>query len=318
VHNNTRKLRRSARLLFPKTTLDPSVIDQIVEEGFCDVCVTFVEMEQMFTDQGFNLEQAEQLAQMAQERGLTLTAFVSYMKYQHPLLAREPQRAMLVCDPLDINNRSLKTSDMLCPFQPDNKQRYLDLLGKITKLPALREVHLNDEASLSIRNCIGCYCPHCANQFEKLTGSPPPRTCNWSDSLWITWLENRMQSWIDVHAEFRDHIKNTLPSIAVGIKHGPRPAAMSFNPWKEAISLAHEAECFDVLALNPYHFTHIHIADFRPHRRIVSEVTRTLVGACLDCDSNVYPQGFMPPGVSTPLNQTGWSVGRNRPLCTWC
>ena len=68
MHNNTRQLRRSARLLFPKTTLDPSVIDQIVEEGFCDVCVTFVEMEQMFTDQGFNLEQAEQLAQMAQER----------------------------------------------------------------------------------------------------------------------------------------------------------------------------------------------------------------------------------------------------------
>ena len=305
--NAQRCLRRSARLMFPKHTLRPEVLDQIVAEGFDDVCVTLLEMEEVFGDQSYSLAQARELAELAEPRGLSVTAFVSYMKYQEPLICREPERAMVVCDPVDPVDRP---SRMICPFQPENKRRYVDLLNEVGRLPALREIHLNDEASLNVGNAIGCYCDYCCQQFESLNGSPPPRCADWESPSWLSWLEYRMRSWIKVHGEFRQQIKRHRPEVAVGIKHSPTVAALTRNPWKDAICLGREAQVFDTLALNPYHFTHVHIADYRPHRRLLSESTRSLAGACLDCAVNVYPQGFMPPGVSTPLDrQDGLMAG---------
>ena len=101
--------------------------------------------------QGFSLEQSERLARMCEDRDLGFIAFTGYIKYQEHLLAEEPHRLMyMVGDDgvLDLDGLPVR---YLCPFRPENKSHYLTLLMEICNWPAVREIHLNDEAVSRVR-----------------------------------------------------------------------------------------------------------------------------------------------------------------------
>ena len=298
-----RTLRRAALLLFPDAVLNESTLDRIVREGFTDVGAG-VTVTPAIKQQGFTLEQSEGLARMCEERNLGFIAFTGYIKYQEHLLAEEPHRLMyMVGDDgvLDLDGLPVR---YLCPFRPENKSHYLTLLMEICNWPAVREIHLNDEACLGFGDgTIGCYCAFCESEFSRRTGVMPPRVADWDDPLWYTWLENRFENWDAVHSEFRSAIKDVRPDVVVGIQHSPAIPERNYNAWQTAIRLARDARSQDVIATDPYHFNHDDLILHRPHRRILSETTRSLMGACMGRQVDIYPQGFMPPAQAVPMGR---------------
>lgn len=298
-----RKLRRAALLLFPDAVLNEATLDRIVREGFTDVGAG-VAVTPAVKLQGFSLEQSERLARMCGERGLGFIAFTGYIKYQERLVAEEPHRLMHMAGDggvLDLDGLPVR---WLCPFRPDNKSHYLSLLMEICQWRATREIHLNDEACLGFGDgTIGCYCGFCEAEFRERTGVKPPRVADWDDPLWYTWLESRFENWETVHSEFRSAIKNVRPDVAVGIQHSPAIPERNYNAWQTAIRLARDARSQDVIATDPYHFNHDDLILHRPHRRILSETTRSLMGACMDRQVDIYPQGFMPPEQAVPMGR---------------
>ena len=298
-----RKLRRAALLLFPKFSLDEETLDRIVEEGFTDIGAG-VAVTPTMKDQGFSFEESQQLAEMCEPRGLGFVAFTGYMKYQYQLVADEPQRLMLLAKEGHVQDLDGLRVRWLCPFRPENKTHYHELLMEICKWPAAREIHLNDEASLGFSGGqIGCYCDYCQEQFAEATGAAPPTVPDWDDPLWYQWLEARFDNWVGMHTEFRDAIKNVRPDIQVGIQHSPYMPERIYNAWESGVCLAREARAQDLIATDPYHYNHADGIRFRPHRRILSETTRSLVGACIDREVVIYPQGFMPPSQAVPMGK---------------
>ncbi len=298
-----RPLRRAALLLFPGESLREDVLDTILREGFTDVGIG-VKTTPTVPGQGFSIPQARELAAMCQARHLGIIAFTGYMKYQEALLNREPQRTMILSGRgriLDLDGLPVR---WLCPFRPENKSLYLDLLREICQWPAARDIHLNDEASLGFRGgVIGCYCDYCRARFRAATGAEPPVAADWSSPLWRRWIEHRLSTWTAIHAELRDEIRRLRPDIAVGIQHSPYVPEHVYSAWESGIALARDARAMDFISTDPYHFIHCDGIRHRPHRRILAECTRALVGACLDRGATLYPQGFMPPGQSTPLGR---------------
>ena len=299
----SRRLRRAALLLFPKHVLNEQTLDGIVAEGFTDVGAGVV-VTPLMKEQGFSFEQSRRLAEMCGERDLGFIAFTGYMKYQYKLLADEPQRLMLLGGHGKVEDLDGLPVRWLCPFRPENKQRYLSLLRQICAWPATVEIHLNDEASLGFRGGqIGCYCDYCQAQFAGRTGQPPPTAPDWNDDLWYEWLETRFRNWVGMHAEFRAAIKQERPDIQVGIQHSPYIPERIYNAWESGVCLAREAAAQDLIATDPYHYNHADGILYRPHRRILSETTRSLVGACINRQVDIYPQGFMPPRQAVPMGR---------------
>ncbi len=301
--DENRTLRRSALLLFPDAVLNEKTLDRIVDEGFTDVGAG-VAVTPAIKQQGFSLEQSERLARMCEKRGLGLIAFTGYMKYNEHLLAEEPHRLMQMVgdgEVLDLDGLRVR---WMCPFRPENKSHYLSLLMEICNWRAIREIHLNDEACLGFGDgTIGCYCEFCQAGFRERTGSDPPRSPDWDDPLWYAWLEFRFDNWEAVHSEFRRAIKDVRPDVAVGIQHSPAMPERNYNAWQTAVCLARDARSQDVIATDPYHFNHDDLILHRPHRRILSETTRSLMGACMDRQVDIYPQGFMPPSQAVPMGR---------------
>jgi len=298
-----RALRRAALLIFPKHSLSEKALDRIVEEGFTDVGIGVVDAPAM-KDQGFTLEQAERLAQMCLERKLGIIAFTGYMKYQEALVAAEPHRLMITGSKGKVHDLDGLPVRWLCPFRPENKTLYLSLLLNICRWPAVREIHLNDEASIGFGGgVIGCYCDYCREQFHARTGADPPAMPDWDDPLWYAWLEHRFENWTAVHAELREDIKKVRPDVLVGIQHSPYIPERVYNAWESGICLARDAAAQDVICTDPYHFNHADGIRHRPHRRILTEGTRSLVGACVNRAVTIYPQGFMPPAQAVPMGR---------------
>ena len=298
-----RKLRRAALLLFPDAVLNEATLDQIVSEGFTDVGAG-VAVTPAVKQQGFSLAQSERLARMCEERDLGFIAFTGYIKYQEHLVEEEPHRLMHMAGDsgvLDLDGLPVR---WLCPFRPENKTHYLSLLMEICQWGATREIHLNDEACLGFGDgTIGCYCGFCEAEFHKRTGVKPPRPADWDDPLWYKWLESRFENWEAVHSELRSAIKDVRPDVTVGIQHSPAIPERNYNSWQTAIRLARDARSQDVIATDPYHFNHDDLILHRPHRRILSETTRSLMGACMDRQVDIYPQGFMPPEQAVPMGR---------------
>ena len=95
----------------------------------------------------------------------------------------------------------------------------------------------------------------------------------------------------------------SVPDVTVGIQHSPAIPERNYNSWQTAIRLARDARLQDVIATDPYHFNHDNLILHRPHRRILSETTRSLMGACMDRQVDIYPQGFMPPEQAVPMGR---------------
>ena len=297
-----RTLRRAALLSFPRVSLNEETLDQIVGEEFSDVGAGLVVLPKQY--HGFSLEQGEWLARQCGDRGLGLIAFTGYMKYQETLLAQEPHRLMHLAGDGAVQDLDGLRVRWLCPFRPENKAWYLSLLMEVCRWPAVVEIHLNDEASLGFGDgSIGCYCDFCRSEFRNSTGQDPPIARDWDDPLWYVWLEARFDNWQAVHSELRAAIKEVRPDVTVGIQHSPVVPERNYNAWQTGIRLGLDARAHDVIATDPYHFNHHHLILHRPHRRILSETTRSLVGACLDRQVDIYPQGFMPPARAVPMGR---------------
>ncbi len=305
MRETNRKLRRAALLSLPGHSLKESVLDEIAAGGFTDVGATVSDIPLVENQQGYTLEQGRQLAEMCGRRGLGFIAATGYQAHPDPLVEQEPQRMMLTSDGKRVHGPDEVPDLSLCPFRPENKAWYLDQLMEICTWPAVVEVHINDEASLGwFGNWVmGCYCDYCQTQFRAITGTDPPVKRDWDDPLWYTWLEHRFDNWMAVHAEFRDAIKKVRPEVQVGQQHSPAIPERMYNAWVYGVSLARETQSLDVGCTDPYHFNHAEEIGHRPHRRILTEGTRSLMGASFDRQVDIYPQGFMPPKRATPMGR---------------
>lgn len=302
--------RRMAFIQFPRVSFDPKVIEAIAAEGYDDVGLMLIPDEGNMgnqINQGFTLAQGRQIHDWCRRHGLAVTVFTGYMKYEEPLLAREPWRAMVtIGGPGEGRDSDGLRSDWLCPFRPENLERYFSrMLEPVTQWPSLRELHLNDEAFLGFSTGdIGCYCDHCREEYRLQFGQDPPTRPDWSGPAWRRWIEYRFERWTAVHAGLRQRIKALRPDVMVGIQHSPIAPLFAWNPWKTAVDLGRDARAMDLLATDPYHFMHVYVATIRPHRRLLTEGVRGLSGACLsDRAMTIYPQGFMPPGQSVPMGR---------------
>lgn len=309
ARGHRRKLRRVAYLLFPREVFREEVIAQIAAEGYHEVAIGLIQSEGSmgnFVEQGFTLDKAVQLHDWAYAHGLSSMVFTGYMKYEEPLIAREPQRAMVTYGSQRRLDSDGMASPWLCPFRPENLERYFTmLLEPITQWRGLRELHLNDEAFLGFQSgAIGCYCDHCRADYQRKAGSPPPTQADWNDPQWWRWIEYRLRRWTQVHAELRQRIKALRPDVIVGIQHSPIAPLFAWNPWKTAIDLGRDARALDLLSTDPYQWQHMDVVTLRPHRRLLTEGTRGLLGATLhDRAATIYPQGFMPPKSSVPMTR---------------
>lgn len=315
MSETNRRLRRAALLVFPRHSLSESALDEIAAGGFTDVAA-YVAGTQIILNQGFTQEEGRRLAGMCERRGLGVIVFTTYQTYFPEHLALdEPKRLMVTSDgerlfkPYQELPGRVTFEEIgelgLCPFRPENKAYYLDLLTEICGWPAVCEVHINDEASLGwFGNWVmGCYCDYCIGQFKEKTGSEPPVVRDWDDPLWYAWLEHRFGSYLAVHAEFREAIRKQRPDIRVGKQHSPAIPERMYNAWVYGINLARDAQTQDVLCTDPYHFNHAKEIEHRPHRRILTEGTRSLMGACFDRQVDIYTQGFMPPTLAVPMGR---------------
>ncbi|MDP7251026.1 MAG: hypothetical protein QGF00_15585 [Planctomycetota bacterium] len=298
-----RNIRRAALLLFPGHSLNEAALDRIAEEGFQEVGAG-VAITPFNREQGFSLKQGEQLAEMCRARGLGFVAFTGYMKYQYDLIDREPHRVMILGGDGNVRDLDGLSVRWLCPFRPENKELYNTLLSKICEWPAICEIHLNDEASIGMSpNNIGCYCEFCRKVFLSETGHEPPAAADWESPLWYDWIESRFRNWVEVHSEFREAIRLIRPDIRVGIQHSPYVPERIRNAWIAGVRLGSDAKALDMIATDPYHYNHHDGIKHRPHRRILSETTRSLVGACVKRRATIYPQGFMPPSQAVPMSK---------------
>ena len=310
-----RRLRRTALLCFPNASMSESVVDEVLAGGFTDVGIG-VGFEKIVADQGFSLEQAEQLAGMCEQRGLGLVVFTCYETYfpEH-LVLDDPKRLMVTSDGEQLFKPYQELPDRvtfeevgelgLCPFRPENKAFYKELLLAVCEWPATCEIHVNDEASLGWFGnwLMACYCDTCQAEFKEQTGSDPPVKRDWEDALWWAWLAHRFENWNAVHAEFRSAIKEVRPDIVVGQQHSPAIPERMYNAWVYGINLARQATTLDVICTDPYHYNHANEFFHRPHRRILTEGTRSLMGAAYDRQVNIYTQGFMPLTRAVPMGR---------------
>ena len=300
-------------LLFPRVSYSRDYVRYVKDEGFTDIAVGLAPDERKFTGQGYGSKEVLQLSEWAGDFGLGLIVFTGYMKYREDFLREHPERSMVLRggtgDLRDSDN--LRVAKWLCPFQPENKAEYLSLLARIVKLPPLREIHLNDEASIGFPNgSIGCYCEHCIAEYEREFGSPPPVQADWESEDWWRWIQHRMESWTAVHAYFREELKKLRPDVMVGIQYSSRVVTFADNPWRSGIDPSRDAEALDVLCTDPYHFQGASKFPYEPARRVLGEATRTLAGATVKRSTNIYPQAFMPPLTSQEMtHRDGFMAG---------
>ncbi len=301
-----RTIRRTAMLHFEKASFSRDYVKWVGEEGFTDIGLGLKPEDDKMTGQGYVWEKVCRLAEWAGEFGLGVIVFTGYMKYRETFLRTHPERC-LVCvggSGAALDSDNIVRTRWLCPFQPENKAEYVDLIHKVIRLPAVREVHLNDEAEIGFSNGdVGCYCEHCVAEYERDTGEPPPREVDWASPSWWRWVQHRMEAWTAVHAFFREGIKKVRPDVVVGIQHSPKVVTFNDNPWLSGIDLSRDAEAMDVLCTDPYHHIHYSHFTYRPMRRILAEATRALGGATIGRSLFIYPQGFMPPSGSLELTR---------------
>ena len=303
MSNPPRELRRCALLGFSDVSLNEQTIDRIAEQGFTDVGVSVSDCPEAPPAHGFSLSQARELAGIVHSRGLGMVVFRGYIKYQEPFVRTAPGRSMRTRGQAGPRPADGKVTRWLCPFRPENKAREIATLSELAKLPALRQMDLNDEASLCMAGGIGCYCDYCAAQFRERTGGEMPDPWARDDPLWWPWMEWRMASLNELNAELRAAVRAVRPDIDVGTQMSAYITTFHENPWKNAVDLARDGQTLDVLCTNIYHMTFGGFIDWRPHRRMLAEATRNLVGACIDTRVNLYPQGFMPLSTSAPMGR---------------
>ena len=258
---------------------------------------------------GFGKSDAvRELCEKAASLGLGVWLFTGYMKYQYKYMAEHPEQRMVrVADILDQDG--LGTSSWGCPFNPEFKKRYLDLLREIAAYPAVCGIHVNDEASLAD----GCYCAVCRRDYERdfdceMPVKTEPCATDWEDESWRRFLKWRIDRWNAVHGEMARVVHAVNPKVEVFFQASPH-ADMSHNPWKHAVDLAGMASVLDGISTDPYYT--FHRRAFDPAEVYLSEWSRFLVGLTPDGKgAQIIPQGFSHPMFTRPLGEEDgyWSA----------
>ena len=240
--------------------------------------------------------------------GLGVCVFTGYMKYQHKYLTEHPeQRMMAPC--ADEDQDGLSASSWGCPFNPDFKARYVDMLREIAACPGVDSIWLNDEASLNL----GCCCPICRAAYAReIGGEIPlkanPRQADWSDPAWRRYLRWKLDRWSAVHGEMADAIHAVAPHVRASFQASPHSDLVR-NPWYAAIDLAGMIERLDGLSSDPYYTFHTH--PYHPPEAYLGEWCRFLAGlATGDKRAEVIPQGFAHATFTRPLGREDgyWSA----------
>ena len=248
------------------------------------------------------------LCAQAHALGLGVCVFTGYMKYQHKYLVEHPEQRMMAPS-ADMDQDGLSASSWGCPFNPDFKARYLDMLREIAACPGVESVWLNDEASLQL----GCCCPVCRAAYTREVGGEMPLKANpgeedWNDPVWRRYLRWKMDRWSAVHGEMADAIHAVAPHVRASFQTSPH-ADLVRNPWYAAIDLAGMIERLDGLCSDPYYTFHTH--PYHPPEAYLGEWCRFLAGlAAGGKRAEVIPQGFTHATFTRPLGREDgyWSA----------
>ncbi len=299
------KLIRATYLGFPLQSLHEKTFQKIAQEGFDRVGLLVKGDKSSLPNQAFNFKEAHEACLLAQNYGLGVILLTGYMKYNEALLAKDPDRRMIVAGPGGVLDSDRLKARWLSPFIEKNKQYYKEFLKEIVKLPGLVEISLNDEATLGFGSgAIGCYARETQETFFACTGHYPPKSPKWDDPTWFQWIQWRLKAWIELHEEFRDFVKSLNPDVEVGIQESPLTSVpYLLNGWISGVSFSDDSQSLDTVATDPYHFLHADLFPHRPHRRILTETTRIAVAGAVGKAVNILPQGFMPPGSSPPMGR---------------
>ena len=241
------------------------------------------------------------LCEQAAPLGLKVAIGTGYMKYQYKYLAEHPEQRLIQLSEL-LDQDSLTTTNWGCPFNPDFKARYFDLLRDIAEWPSVVRIFVNDEADLRG----ACYCQTCRQEYRDTFGdempiNPDPKLEDWQDEKWRRFLKWRIDRWVDVHGEMADAIHRVNPEVAVLFQANP-PSDMWRNPWEHCVDLAGMVERLDGLSTDPYYT--FHARQFDPPEAYLSEWCRYLAGIVPEGKSaEIIPQAFSHPTFTRPLGE---------------
>jgi len=242
------------------------------------------------------------LCERAAALGLSVGLCTSYMIGQFDHLARHPEQRFVQAAP-GVDVYGLGSDAWGCPFNPDFKARYLDMLRRVAAFPGVERMWLNDEASLAT----GCYCRVCTEEYEREFNREMPRIVRptgeeWRDVQWRRFLKWRIDRWNAVHAELADAVHAVNPKVLVGFQASPS-MDLWWNPWYTAVDLHGMSRGLDALSVDPYYTSHKPVG-FVPLEVYMSEWSRFLKGILPKGKrAQIIVQGFSHPNFVRPLNE---------------
>ncbi|MDY7010707.1 MAG: hypothetical protein SVV80_08145 [Planctomycetota bacterium] len=230
------------------------------------------------------------------------------MKYQEAYLKDHPDQRMILNTDADVTDHDKLEINWGCPFNPAFRQRRLNSLRTIGRVPNLTEVWINDEALLGFYvDRLGCYCPVCREAWRAEFGGEIPRPPFGNAEAKRQFTLWRIRRWNEVHAEMKVALNEHHRVRAVHLCNAT--CCTSLNPWVSAVDLMSMVEGIDGLMTDPYYT--FHETDFHPPEVYMSEICRILRGFCGEGkNAGLCAQGFSHATFSHPLDERdGWWVG---------
>jgi len=241
--------------------------------------------------------------------GLSVGAGTSYMIGQYKYIEQHPDQRFIPAEPgVDVDGLGMEAWG--CPYHPEFKKRYFDMLRTIASFPGMARIWVNDEADMAT----GCYCAVCMADYARDLGGEMPRLIdpteeNWRDERWRRFLKWRIDRWNNVHGEMAEVVHEVNPDVVVGFQTSPA-ADMWWNPWYTAIDLHGMSRQLDALSVDPYYTSH-KPKGFMPLEVYLSEWCRFLTGVVAKGKrTQIIVQGFSHPNFTRPLNEADgiWSA----------
>lgn len=248
------------------------------------------------------------LCERAAELGLGVGVLTGYMKYQYKYIAEHPDQRMVHAEDRPDQD-GLSRSGWGCPFNPELKARYFQLLRELASCPGVVRIWVNDEASLGS----GCYCPKCQQDYAADIGGEMPRKVqpvkeDWQGPIWRRYLNWKIDRWNNVHGEMAEVIHQVNSGIEVAFQASPA-SDLWRNPWSTCIDLHAMARQLDSISTDPYYTFHRRC--FEPAEVYLSEWSRFLHGIMpAGKRAEIIPQAFSHPVFTRPLGEQDglWSA----------
>lgn len=253
-----------------------------------------------------------ELARQAAALGLEVMAFTGFMKYEETWLRDHPDQQMVVSAAKGAADQDRLGINWGCPFNATFRQRYLDFLRRLGRIPNLAEVWVNDEAYLGFsERQVACYCPTCAAEWQRESGEAmplPPFPDRDARTRFVSW---RLRRWNEVHARMKEALNADHRVQAVFLSNPP--CCIGLNPWVSAVDLAAMTAVLDGVMTDPYYTFHLAHGPngFLPREVYLSEMCRYVRGVASEpARAEICVQGFSHPTFTRPLDERdGWWAG---------